>query len=227
MSVGSSLKKLTELVEQAGDYDRPKARWVKLNAKQTVSISFLNEIDEESPEYNATAGTLLVVSEHSNPQNFRKKALCTKETEGECLGCENAKKYPKKGWAAKSRLYSNVLVEGDGNEEPYVAVLSQGIGDKSITPTLVSFANDAESITNIKFKLSRSGTGTATGYTLVPRIGTVGADVSGLELYDLNAACTISIPYAEQEEFYGEYRDEDDNGGVQERVVPVESGIEW
>jgi hypothetical protein len=205
----SLLEKLNDLIEknERGNEERVKARWLKLSGGQTVTINFLQEIDEGSPEYNAEVGTILVASEHTNPDNFKKKALCTKETEGQCLGCEYAQDYPGKGWKARGRLYANVLVSEESGEK-YVAVLSQGISDKSITPALVSFANDSNSITNIAFKLRRSGVGTATGYSLMPKIGSSGASLEGLELYDLNKSCTFSVVYADQANYYGEYKDE-------------------
>lgn len=225
MGILKGLGKLNSLIEQNEQKsgDREKAKWLKMSAGQTVTLQFLQEIDDESPEFNAKAGTLLVATEHSNPNDFKKKALCTKDSEGQCYGCEMAKKHPKKGWNARGRLYANVLVD-DGKESPYVAVLSQGISDKSITPSLVSFANDSGSITNIAFKVRRSGVGTATGYSIMPKIGSSGASLDGLELFDLEKSCTWPVAYAEQKEYYGAYRDES------EEAMPVteeDVAVEW
>ena len=205
----AALNKLVEGTAQQGE-DRPKATWLTLKANQTVTITFLEEIDEESGEYNPAVGTLLVATEHSNPQNFKRKALCSRDTEGECYGCQMAQAHPRTGWKGRGRLYANVLVEGDGTKDPYVAILSQGIGDKSITPALVSFANDNGSVTNIKFKLTRSGVGTATGYTIMPKIGSSGADVTKLELFDLEASCTRTVEYSKQKEYYGAFKTDED-----------------
>lgn len=228
MGILKGLNKLNSLIEQSEQKsgDREKARWLKLAAGQTVTLQFLQEIDDESPEYNAKAGTLLVATEHSNPSDFRKKALCTLESEGQCYGCEMAKKHPKKGWNARGRLYANVLVDDDSTP-PYVAVLSQGISDKSITPSLVSFANDSGSITNISFKVRRSGTGTATGYSIMPKIGSAGANLEGLDLFDLEKSCTWTVPYADQKAYYGEYKDESELTEESPFPVTEEAAVEW
>ncbi len=222
MSVLDTLNKLIEENEKKSE-DRVKARWLKLDASQTVLIHFLQEMDEDSPEYNESAGLLLVASEHSKPSDYKKKARCTKQSEGQCYGCEMSDKFPRTGWKSKARLYANVLVD-DGRTDPYVAVLSQGISDKSITPTLVGYANEVGSITNTAFKLKRSGTGTKTGYSIFAKPGSSGASLDGLELYDLDKSCTFTVAYDKQAEYYGAWSPE----AEEETPFPVEEpSVEW
>ena len=182
--------------------DAPKAKWVKLDDGQTVKINFLQEIDADSPNYSEKAGTTFLAVEHSNPDDYKKKALCTLEDEGSCYGCEQARAHPKTGWRSRGRLYANVLVD-DGTNDPYVAILSQGTSGKSITPTLVMFASDAGGITGSAFRIKRSGMGTATEYSLVPIMKSEGVNPDDYDLFDLEKVCTRHVPYAEQKDFYG------------------------
>ncbi len=203
--------------------DSPKARWVKLDDGQTVKINFLQEIDADSPNYSEKAGTTFLAVEHSNPDDYRRKALCTLEDEGSCYGCEQARAHPKTGWRSRGRLYANVLVD-DGKDTPYVAILSQGTSGKSITPTLVMFASDAGGITGSAFRIKRSGTGTATEYSLVPIMKSEGVNPDEYDLFDLEKVCTRYVPYAEQKAFYGVVEEEVESFPDS---APAASAMEW
>lgn len=183
------------------DTDAPKAKWFGIKGGQSAKVLFLQEFDENSSHFNPAAGTLLLAVEHSSPINYRKKALCTKD-DGACLGCEMNKANPKKGWNQKMRLYANVLVD-NGKDDPFVAILSQGIGGKSITPTLAQMAVDYGGITQTLFRITRTGTEmNNTSYTILPLIGADVPSTEGLELYDLKATATRKIDYDAQAEFY-------------------------
>jgi hypothetical protein len=180
----------------------PKTVWFKVADKQTVKVLFLQELDPDSPNYSQKNDLGLLAVEHVNPKNFRKKALCSIDDEGACYGCEQHRKDYKAGWKQKTRLYINVLVD-DGQKEPYVAVLSQGNGPKSITPSLIEYASDGDdpSITNKWYKIKRTGSGpTDTSYLLMP-----GAqhklNVEDYELFDLSNVLR-EVPYAQQEAHY-------------------------
>jgi hypothetical protein len=186
------------------DSDAPKATWFKLKGGQSSKVLFLQEFDENSPNYNPEVGTLLLAVEHNNPgpNMYTRKALCTKE-DGACVGCEMNKANPKKGWNQKMRLYANVLVD-NGKDAPFVAILSQGIGGKSITPTLAQMAVDYKGITQTLFRINRTGTEmNNTSYTILPLIGADLPSTEGLELYDLKTTATRKIEYEKQAEFYG------------------------
>lgn len=194
----TGLKAINKYIERA------KAPWLKLEDGESVKITFLQEFDKDSPNYNEDAGVLFIAPEHQIPGKFQKHALCTagEQGDGACVGCEMDKKNPRKGWAVKGRLYVNALVD-DGTKPPYVAIVSQGLSGKSITPTLAMMYSDAESITNVQCRMRRVGNNkNNTEYTLVPIMGTTGVDVSKYELYDLKRICTRSVPYEDQAEFY-------------------------
>lgn len=177
-----------------------KAKWFKLADKQSVKVVFLQELDEDSPNYSAKNGLGFIAVEHQSPANFRRKALCTIDDEGACWACEEHSKDWKKGWKQKSRLYINALVD-DGIVDPYVVVLSQGNGPKSITPSLIEQAGEIGTITDKYFKVKRSGAGqTDTSYLLTP-LGAHDLNVEDYELFDLDSVVR-QVPYAEQEAHY-------------------------
>ncbi len=183
-----------------GSGDSNPITWFKLTDKQSVKVVFLQELDPNSTNFSQKNDLGFLAVEHVNPENWRKKAVCTKDEEGVCYGCEQHAKDWKAGWKQKTRLYINVLVI-DGDKEPFVAVLSQGNGPKSITPTLIEYAGDDETITDKFFSVKRSGAGaTDTSYTL--RAGKEhGLDVESYELFDLEKALR-QIPYERQEAHY-------------------------
>lgn len=183
-----------------------KVRWLKLEDGQSAKIRFINELDEESPNYDEKRDVAIIVSEHSNPKDYRKKAVCTMDSEGRCFGCEMARKQTEAerktgSWRAKYRFYVNLLVD-DSLEDPYVAVWSQGVGKQSAFNTLKEYVLETGSISNRDWKITRRGTGTDTTYPLVPRDpDTEKFDWSGIEPYNLEKVVR-EVPYAEQEQFY-------------------------
>lgn len=205
MGIVKGLDAISKAVDDANrDYgDAPKAKWLSLKDGQSVKINFLQEFDENSDAYSEKNGSLLMAVEHSLPSDYRRKCLCTAD-EGPCLPCELNKTPGQEGkWKQKRRLYCNVLVT-DGNNEPYVAILSQGLGDKSITPTLVEASNIYGSITKNDFRMKRTGSQmNSTSYNLIPLPGEADIDVESYELVDLEKVCTRNVPYEEQAEFFG------------------------
>lgn len=183
-----------------GSGDSNPTKWFKLADKQAVKVVFLQELDPDSENYSQKNDLGFLAIEHVNPKNWRRKAVCTIDDEGACYGCEQHKKDWKAGWKQKTRLYINVLVD-DGSGDPYVAVLSQGNGPKSITPTLIEYAGDDGTISDKWFTIKRSGAGaTDTSYTL--RAGKEhGLNVEDYELFDLERVLR-QVPYAQQEAHY-------------------------
>lgn len=181
--------------------DGVKGRWLKLADGQSVKIRFLQELDPDSAQYDEDNGVGFIAIEHTNPSDYRRKALCSIEDQGRCYGCEQHRKDPKSGWKGRSRLYINVLVD-DGSEDPYVAILSQGSGPKSATPEVIQYAGETGSITNVVWRLKRTGERTDTNYSIIPLpTSEVKSDVKH-ELYDLEKIAVRDIAYAEQEAFY-------------------------
>jgi hypothetical protein len=202
MSVVKGLKNINALLDKPkSEVTGPKVRWVKLADGQSAKIRFVEELDEDSANYHADRGLAVVISEHTNPKDYKRKAACTMESLGRCFGCEMARKEPKSGWRARMRFYCNVVVD-DGTEDPYVAVWSQGISKQSAFNTIREYALETGSITNLSWKLKRNGQGTETNYTLIPTAPDAEPfNWSSTEAFNLEKVVR-EVPYAEQEAFY-------------------------
>jgi hypothetical protein len=202
MSVVKGLKNINALLDKPKyDNNAIKVRWVKLADGQAAKIRFVEELDEDSASYNESRGLAVVVAEHTNPKDYKRKAACTQDTEGRCFGCEMARKEPKSGWKARMRFYCNVLVD-DGLEDPYIAVWSQGISKQSAFNTIREYALETGSVSNLQWKLKRNGQGTETNYTLIPsKPDSEPFKWDGFEFHNLDKVVR-EVPYPEQESFY-------------------------
>jgi hypothetical protein len=202
MSVIRGLKNINAVLDKPKyDSNKPRVRWLKLADGQSVKIRFLEELDEESSNYEEGRGLSLVVKEHTNPKDYRRKAVDTMDAEGRDWAEEMHRKDPKAGWAGRLRFYCNVLVD-DGLEDPYVAVWSIGVGKQSPFNIIRDYALETGSVSNLVWKLKRNGQGVETSYTLIPSApDSEPFDWAEIEGYNLDAALN-HIPYAEQEAFY-------------------------
>jgi len=222
MTIVKGLKNINALVDKPKyEGTGSKVRWLKLADGQSVKIRFIEELDEDSANYSDSRGLALVVKEHTNPKDYKRRALDTMETEGRDWAQEQHRRDPKAGWKARTRLYINVLVD-DGKEEPYVAILSQGTSGKTITPTLIEYAGEMGSITNLMWRIKRNGSKTDTSYTIIPLAkDETPFDFSSLELFDLEKTAVRHVPYAEQEAFYM------GNGSQEESQSATSSSVDW
>jgi len=202
MAIVKGLKNINALVDKPKyEGTGTKVRWLKLADGQSVKIRFIEELDEDSANYNADRGLALVVSEHTNPKDYKRKAVDTMDTEGRDWAEEMHRKDPKAGWRARLRFYCNVLVD-DGIEAPYVAIWSMGVSKQSAFNTIREYALETGSISNLTWKVKRNGQGTETSYTLIPGgPDKEPFDWSTIEPFPLEKALN-KIPYAEQEAFY-------------------------
>lgn len=202
MSVIKGLKNINALLDKPKyDEDSPRVRWLKLTDGQAVKIRFIEELDEDSANYAEDRGLALVVKEHTNPKDYKRKAVDTMDTEGRDWAEEMHRKDPKAGWRARLRFYCNVLVD-DGIEEPYVAIWSMGVSKQSAFNTIREYALETGSISNLTWKLKRNGQGTETSYTLIPSAPDAEPfNWAEVKPYPLESALK-KIPYAEQEAFY-------------------------
>lgn len=199
--------------------DGPKGRWLKLDDGQSVKIRFLQELDPDSKNYNPKLGVGFIAIEHTNPKDYRRKALCSIDDQGRCFGCEMHRRDMKAGWKGRSRLYINILVD-DGNEEPYVAIFSQGAGPKSATPEIIQYAGETGSITDVVWRLKRTGEKTDTNYSIIPLPAANTEPIDpNLELFELEKVAVRDVPYSEQEGFY--------TGSASGEAGSTSSSVEW
>jgi hypothetical protein len=205
------LSSINEVLERkgGGDYeDRPKLTWLSVDPDTSVKIIPLQEIDKGSPNYSAKNGLAKVFLEHSDPDNFKKKAECTID-EGSCYGCAQ-------GWWQKPVLYVNVLVD-DGKKDPYVAVFSRSANKKSIGGQLFGIAADEDynlSISDKVFKLSRTGKGSDSSYSL-NILKQHDKNVEDYEVFDLSRAAFHVNPENQEKYFTGS------EGGKKKEEEPV------
>lgn len=184
-----------------------KTTWLKLEDGQAVKVRFPNELDDESPNFSEDRGLAVVVAEHTNPKDYKIKAVCSIDDDGRCFACEmhnkenaSGNKEYRGGWRPKLRFYTNVFVE-DGSSS-YVAVWSQGVSTKSAFNILREQAMETGSVSNVSWKMKRNGVRTETSYILIPSApDTEPFDWSGVELFDLEKVVR-QVPYAQQEAFY-------------------------
>lgn len=206
MSIVKGLKGINARIEaneakaSGGGEDFVKTKWFTLKDKESAKVIFLQELDADSANYSKKNDLGFVAVEHSNPDDFKRKALCTIEDEGACWACEQHRKDYKAGWKQKTRLYINVLVNAD-QEDAYVAVLSQGLSSSQITPALIEQSGEIGTITDKFMKIKRNGAGfNDTSYVLTP-LGAHDKDVESYELFDLEKVVR-KISYDQQEAHY-------------------------
>jgi hypothetical protein len=202
MSVIKGLANINALLDKPRyDENKPRVNWLKLADGQAVKIRFIEELDEESSSYSIDRGLAMVVKEHTNPKDFKRRAVDTMDDEGRDWAEEMHRKDPKAGWRGRMRFYCNVLVD-DGVQDPYVAIWGMGISKMSVFNTIREYAIETGSISSLQWKLKRNGQGTDTSYTLIPSApDTEPFSWEGVEPYPIEMALN-KIPYAEQEAFY-------------------------
>ena len=226
MGIVKGLSALNQQMEQKSSHsgDSQKGRWLALKDGQSLKIRFLQEIDPDSKNYIEKAGLAFIAVEHTNPKDYKRKALCTIEDQGRCFGCEQHRRDPKAGWKGRSRFYANVLVD-DGQEEPYVAIFSQGAGPKSATPEIINYAGETGSISNLNWKLKRTGEKTDTNYSIIPlpTADVSPVDLTKYELFDLEKTAVRDVPYADQESFYFGITSDSSS----EPAMASSSAVEW
>jgi len=202
MAIVKGLKNINALVDKPKfEGTGAKVRWFKIADGQAVKIRFIEELDEDSANYNEARGLALVVSEHTNPKDYKRKAVDTMESEGRDWAEEMHRKDMKAGWRARLRFYCNVLVD-DGIDAPYVAIWNMGVSKQSAFNTIREYALETGSISNLTWKVKRNGQCTETSYTLIPSSPDAAPfDWTGIEPFPLEKALN-KVPYAEQEAFY-------------------------
>ena len=224
----TGLKELSKLVDESENPEPSTNRvnWLKMASGQSASIRFVNELDEDSPSYDPSRGLALVAYEHTNPDDFRRKAVCTMDSEGRCFGCEMNDR-GKEGCYKKKRFYINLLFKAEG-EEPKVVTWSMGVRRNPTFAFILEYFKETSGISNLKWLLKRNGMGTDTTWTLMPKApdaepfdwGRALLESTGsVEAPNLEAALR-KIPYADQEEFYLAVKSE-----PQQEVA--ESNIPW
>lgn len=181
-------------------------KWFKLSkGGDSARVRFLQELDASSTYYREENGLAHVFSEHTDPDNYKKKMKCSMEDEGKCFGCEQHRANPKAGWRAKYRLYTAVLVKNDEGETE-VQIISQTTTSRSIFNTLVDYAQESGAITDRSWKITRNGEGKDTSYSIIAfdREPEGYDDLDKYEVPDIEKVATRTIPYEDQAAFFND-----------------------
>lgn len=203
LSLEDILRKGREIKDRA---ERPTVEWFSLKKKNPIRMRFLQEISTDSANYDSARGTILFLNEHTSPRDFKRRAECSYDSEGNCFACEMVKEEPvsivdgqeKRGaWAAKSNLYTYIATElGE------VKVLSRPAPGSFWDLIYAFHTGDGEgSITQQEFEISK-GPKQNDSWNLTPRLKTSFEIPDLSEMADLTAAVGRKIPYADQKNFY-------------------------
>lgn len=204
----SAIKQLqAEQKARAEAASRPKANWFSSvfpkKTGDTLVVRFLQEMDEDSPNYNAERGLGFIAVEHQapGPDGYKRRALCTADEDegGECYACIRHKQNYKEGWRQRQNLYINVLAEVDGKLTTFI--LSRNANSSFVESLLVE-AIDEGSITDANYRITKTGDGTSTNW-LLKRLKGDTLDDSEAEVFDLNASAVREVEFDKQAEYYG------------------------
>lgn len=172
----TGLKNLKQVSENS---QRGGGNFLSLKDGQSVTLYFIQELDKAGKKYDETRGLGISVFEHTNPDDFSQRFLCTQEDEGHCVGCERVTVNPR--WKRRSRLFINAFVK----EENAVRVLATGFSSKGVGGALIEYAEDFMSLCDRYYKLKRTGEGLKTQYTLYP-LEVTPLDIDQYQPVDLN-----------------------------------------
>ena len=198
----SSVKTLKDLEKQvvpAGKSSGAK-KFFSLQSGDSFKIRFLQELTEDSANYNENVGTGITVPVIVSPVNWKWKVASTASLEKynyRCWGSEQA--VQDKGWRPKPHLLINVAVEVEPNKwEP--RVLDTTFNQRHIGLTLLEYAKEFGTITDRYYKYSGTGSGASdTNYSLIPlAVAEQTNEIKDLVLHDLNSIYMM-LPYEKQE----------------------------
>lgn len=204
MGIYEGLDKIKQYQDEIEARRDSKIVWFSSEVKdgESVKVRFLQELDRGAEGYNEDNGLGIMVTEHSNPNDWHRKALCSMDEEGKCLGCEKHREEGwKAGWGQKSRLIINVLIERK-NGDRSVAVMSQANGSKAvIAPMILESAVSNNTLTDRWWKFTRQGEGTKTNWIPFVYSPDDDVDVTEYDVFDVRKAVR-EIPYDEQFDHY-------------------------
>lgn len=204
--------------------ERPKLDYLALKDGQSALIQPLQEIDPNSPTYDETKGRAFMIYVHQSPYNWKRRAQCTQESQGRCLGCEldgrdiDPKTKKPRAWYRRKAFFMNVVVHdhtGDPSAANTVKVLSTS-GASPVVGGLLEFYKENGPLTEAVFKITRTGSGSQdTVYTLTPALRAEAKDLTDFEPQDTRAGGVVEIPYDRQAKFY-EYVTKEEEAAVRE-----------
>lgn len=212
-----------ENARKEAERNRPKVNWFGSWAggdkkKPTTAVfRFLQEIDENSPEYRTDRGKAILEVEHQapGPDGFKKRASCSAGDADGLSGCYACDQHStgyreiedyKGEWKQRQNFYIYALVDFEDGSEPQVYLISRNFNSTFVSALIEEAGPEDEggegAITNANYKVTKTGAGTQTQW-LLKRLKTPVLDDSEVgELPAIEEVALRKIPYAEQERWY-------------------------
>lgn len=198
----TSVKTLKDLEKQVAPTVKSSGakKFFSLQSGDSFKIRFLQELTEDSANYNESVGTGITVPVIVSPVNWKWKVASTASFEKynyRCWGSEQA--VQDKAWRPKPHLLINVAVEVEPNKWE-ARVLDTTFNQRHIGLTLLEYAKEFGTITDRYYKYSRTGSGASdTNYSLIPlAVAEPNNEIKSLVLHDLNNVY-MTLPYEKQE----------------------------
>ncbi len=216
----TGLQRIKRLQQENADKEaarnRPKAEYLNFNKlpTNTITVRFLQELDETALNYNEERGKGEVVHEHQapGPNGYLRRANCTAvEDDSSCYACERHQLDRTLGWKQRTNLYINALVDWDGNSEgPKVFVLSRNF-TAAFSNQLFEEAIDEGTITDKNYRITKNGEKKTTTWTLkaLDAKKSTPLDDSQAVAFSIEESVLRAIPYEKQPAYYGEVFKED------------------
>lgn len=188
-----------------GSFQKAVRDYELLKESSSIKFRLMQELDTDAEFYDADRGIGLVTPIHQTPFGVKpfRAARCTKESEGNCYGCEryaNRDDENAKGWRPQTTVYVNALAEVDGEFKPFV------FGQKArsaLVEFLIEYSGETNTVTDVVLKLTKSGVGKDTKYTVL-QLRTKPEDfpIGDHPIFPVEQAIA-NIEYAKQPAFYG------------------------
>jgi hypothetical protein len=198
----TSVKTLKDLEKQVSPTQGKSGarKFFSLQSGDSFKIRFLQELTEDSANYDEKVGTGITIPVIVSPVNWKWKVASTASLEKfnyRCWGSEQA--VHDKAWRAKPHLLINVAVEVEPNKWE-ARVLDTTFNQRHIGLTLLEYAKEFGTITDRFYKYSRTGSGASdTNYSLIPlAVGEPNEQIKELTLHDLGNVY-MTLPYEKQQ----------------------------
>jgi len=205
----SDLKKNTINMKGSAQDGERIQRYFVVKSGESYLIRFRQELTEDSAAFTEEAGVAHVVSVHTNPEDFKKSAVCTADNEEfgyRCFGCEQI--VHDRGWRAKQHLLLNVAVFNAEEDIWEPRIIDQKFTGAHVAETIVTYASEYGTILDRDFKFSRTGQKQQTKYTLIPLAPKDAApSIAELPMHDLTKVFRNMNP-AEQAGFFAGEEDD-------------------
>lgn len=154
MSLFNTIEELQKAVsERSGG---PKKQYLTLKENESKVIRFLQELAPDGAHYDEKRGCATLVEVWTDPDDYKNRFVAEDRSHAYDLG-----------WRSKRHLLANVAVK-NSNGSWEVAIYDQKITPAHTAKDLVEMASEFGTICDRNYRISRTGSGTETSYSLIP-----------------------------------------------------------